>query len=436
MQLERGQRVPLAALMPAGGNFSVLVSLAASGAHFDVSSFGIDGSGRLSDERYLTFFNAPSTPCGGVEMVTNGPTVEFRFQLPRLPPTIDRLVLTASLDGAGTLAQLQRGCLQFQQGGSVIAEFPLQGSYFTEERAVILGELYRKDDAWRFSATAQGFNGGLDALVRHFGGEVAEPVTSPAVKVDLEKRIQSEAPQLVSLVKTAKVSLEKVGLGSHRAKVALCIDISGSMSSLFKSGKIQAFAERILALGCRFDDDGEIDVFLFGADVHQPPAMGLGNAKDYVRTLMDHYQLEGDTRYGKAIEAIRRFYFPGNGGGAAAGVSRADVPVYVMFLTDGSTSDKPFTQKQLRWASYEPIFWQFIGIGKSSKSRKLLPGIGGPGQFEFLERLDTLDGRLIDNAGFFSVMSPDEHPDEALYDLLMEEYPQWLKLARAQQMIG
>ena len=32
--------------------------------------------------------------------------------------------------------------------------------------------------------------------------------------------------------------------------------------------------------------------------------------------------------------------------------------------------------------------------------------------------------------------SPDEHPDAALYDLLMNEYPQWVKQVRALGMIG
>ena len=34
----------------------------------------------------------------------------------------------------------------------------------------MLGELYRTNGGWRFMAVDQGFNGGLDALVRHFGG--------------------------------------------------------------------------------------------------------------------------------------------------------------------------------------------------------------------------------------------------------------------------
>jgi hypothetical protein len=108
----------------------------------------------------------------------------------------------------------------------------------------------------------------------------------------------------------------------------------------------------------------------------------------------------------------------------------------VMFVTDGSTSDKPLTERQLRWASREPIFWQFMGIGKGRKSKAKALTSFADSDFPFLEKLDELDGRLVDNADFFSVASPDEHPDAALYDLLMNEYPQWVKQVRALGMIG
>ncbi|MES2258218.1 MAG: VWA domain-containing protein [Pseudomonadota bacterium] len=101
-----------------------------------------------------------------------------------------------------------------------------------------------------------------------------------------------------------------------------------------------------------------------------------------------------------------------------------------MFVTDGSTSDQPLTEKQLRWASREPIFWQFMGIGKGRKSKSKRLALFADSDFPFLEKLDELDGRYVDNANYFSVASPDEHSDTALYDLLMAEYPAWLKLAR------
>ncbi|QYF95946.1 VWA domain-containing protein [Massilia sp. PAMC28688] len=426
-QLSRGQRLPLASL---SDNGKLVITLAASGVPLDFSCFGVGVDGKLVSEAYMTFFNQPSTPCGGVTMSAQGSGAVFTIDTARLPATIDQVVVTASVDGSGSLAQLGASALRLGDKAS----FDFSGSDFAQERAAMLGNLYRKDGQWRFTIVGQGFNGGLDALVAHFGGDVAAPAAAPApaqpARISLDKRIEKEAPQLVNLVKAAGVSLAKAGLDTHRAKVALVLDISGSMTSLYSKGLVQQFADRILALGCKFDDDGEIDVFLFGANVHQPEPMSLANAPTYIKKVIAKHPLEGDTRYGRAMEAVRRYYFPdGNAAERKAPVG-GKTPVYVMFVTDGSTSDQPLTEKQLRWSSREPIFWQFMGIGKGRKSKSKKLFAFADSDFPFLEKLDGLDGRLIDNADFFSVASPDEHSDSELYDLLMTEYPGWLKLAK------
>ena len=437
--LAKCQRLPLANLVPDG---VLQIGVAAQGLALDVACFGLDVAGKLSDERYMTFFNQPRTPCGGVEARagSGGDTAEFALQLARLPAGIDRLVVTASIDGGGVMSQLQAGHVRLQAGGRELARFTFAGSDFAQEKAVMLLELYRKDGGWRCMAVGQGFNGGLDALVAHFGGEVdqASPAAASAVmqaKINLEKRVEREAPQLVSLVKQAGVSLQKVGLSEHRAKVCLCLDISGSMGRLYKEGLVQRFAERILALGCKFDDDGEIDVFLFGKNVHHPAPMALSNCNTYVGQAILRHPLEGDTRYGAAMQAIRAFYFPDAGGGERTRPVAAEMPVYVMFVTDGGTSDQATTEKQLRWASNEPIFWQFMGIGKGRKSTSKTLAAFADSDFPFLEKLDDLTGRLIDNADFFSVGSPDEHSDAELYALLMTEYPAWLAQARTRGLL-
>lgn len=430
--LAKGQRLKLADLVPGGGQFRV--GLAARGQALDFACFGLDAVGKLSDERYMVFFNQSASPCGSVVLsATPGDAIGFALQLERLPASIDRLVFTASLDGDGGLAGLESGHLRILDGETETARYAFAGSDFNAERAVMLGEFYRKDGTWRFAANGQGFNGGLDALVRHFGGSVAEPSalpSAPSARISLEKRIEKEAPQLVSLVKHAAVSLEKVGLSTHRAKVCLCLDISASMVELYRKGLVQSFAERILALGCRFDDDGEIDVFLFGEKVHQPSALGLSNCRGYINELLRQHPLEGETRYGQAMKAIREFYFPDSAGAERKAPFKAELPVYVMFITDGSTSDESITEKQLRWSSREPIFWQFMGIGKRRNPKSKKPILFTDSDFPFLESLDELSGRFLDNANFFAVASPNEHQDDALYDLLMAEYPDWVSLAR------
>ena len=442
-QLKRGERLPLADHAPAG---ALQAGLCAHGLALDFACFALDAGGKLVDERYMTFFNQPLSPCGGVRSAAAGADKDgFVFELGRLPAGVERVVITASVDGGGTMSQLQSGHLRLASQDGEFARFDFTGRDFAAEQALMLGELYRKDGGWRFMAVGQGFNGGLAALVRHFGGDVAADAPAqaadpapvrPAPAVSLEKRVEQAAPQLVNLVKSAGVSLAKVGLAQHRARVCLVLDISGSMSTLYRKGLVQRFAERILALGCRFDDDGEIDVFLFGRNVHRGAPMGLDNWSGYVARMIERHPLEGDTRYGAAMEAVRRHYFPDAGGGARSRPHQAALPVYVMFVTDGTTSDKPLTERQLRWASREPIFWQFLGISKGRKSKaKALVGFADS-DFPFLEKLDELDGRLIDNADFFAVASPDEHSDDQLYDLLMTEYPGWVKQAAQHGLLG
>ena len=104
---------------------------------------------------------------------------------------------------------------------------------------------------------------------------------------------------------------------------------------------------------------------------------------------------------GKAMKAIESFIFQQY----YRKVMKAECPVYVMFVTDGSTFDENVTRANLQDSSYQAIFWQFMAIGRSSKDIKkkgkggLFKSIGAS-DFRFLEELDNLEGRLIDNANF------------------------------------
>lgn len=438
MQIQKGQRLKLEDIIPNSNSFTLHCQLNTQGIILDLACFGLDAAGLLSDDRYMTFFNQPTTPCGSVCLQNSiDNQAVFKFNLATLPDRIERLVITAAIDGEATMQDIYDGKIDWQIQGHTVASFSFTRNDFQQERAVLLVELYRKTKLWRLSAIAQGFNGGLAALVKHFGASVAEesaPITpaliTPPTRVLLEKRLATEAPQLLSLAKKSAISLAKVGLESHQAKVCLCLDISGSMQRLYREGLIQSFAERILALACRFDDDGTIDVFLFGKQVHQPAPMGISNYRTYIAQIIQQHPLEGDTRYGRAMQAIRQYYFPNTAGEERKTPLKASLPIYVMFVTDGGTSDQSLTEKQLRESSYEPIFWQFMGIGKGRKSRSKLLAAFADSDFPFLEKLDELPKRLIDNADFFAVQAPNEHSDEVLYDLMMSEYPEWVKLAK------
>ncbi|MFD7767503.1 TerD family protein [Streptomyces sp. NPDC059787] len=173
-EFQRGHKARISDLT-AGTDLYVGVQISGPGLTFDISCFGLDADERLSDDRYFIFYNQPKSPEESVQLLgaQAGDTESFRVTLDRIPQQIRKLSFTATLDGAGQMSQVGPGYIRIVAGGEEVARYPFSGSEFSTERAVMLGDFYFKD-VWRFAAVGQGFDGGLDALLRNFGGEVAE----------------------------------------------------------------------------------------------------------------------------------------------------------------------------------------------------------------------------------------------------------------------
>ncbi|MFD3436434.1 TerD family protein [Streptomyces sp. NPDC058685] len=173
-EFQRGHKAKISDLTP-GTDLYVGVQIAAPGLTFDISCFGLDANEQLSDDRYFIFFNQPKSPEESVQLLgaQAGDTESFRVTLDRIPANIHKLSFTATIDGAGQMSQVGPGYIRIVAGGEEVVRYPFNGSEFTTERAVMLGDFYLKD-VWRFAAIGQGFDGGLDALLKNFGGEVAE----------------------------------------------------------------------------------------------------------------------------------------------------------------------------------------------------------------------------------------------------------------------
>ena len=201
----RGQKGKLADL-GVNSPFPIVVDIAGAGMTVDVSCFGLDASDKLSDERYMVFYNQLASPGDAVKLALNAGTARFAVNLAALPDTIHKLVFVAAIDGNGTMRA--SGASTITLGDAV--QFPMNGADFQDEKAVIVGEVYRKDGVWRFGAVGQGFNGGLSALLKHFGGSEAGPSAPPS------------APTAPAAVPAAgKVSLSKVTLEKRGDKVSL-----------------------------------------------------------------------------------------------------------------------------------------------------------------------------------------------------------------------
>lgn len=181
MEFVRGQKAKVSDLTPST-TLDVALDVVPRGAQvIDVSCFGLDADGKLSDDRYFVFYNQKASPEGAISMVgsRHGSREVFQVDLSRIPDKIHRLVFTAAIDGDGTMADLAQSQIRLLANGAPVARFGFAGGDFGAEKAVMVAEIYRKD-VWRFTANGQGFNGGLSALLAHFGGEEAEPAPAPS----------------------------------------------------------------------------------------------------------------------------------------------------------------------------------------------------------------------------------------------------------------
>ncbi|NHZ61790.1 TerD family protein [Massilia genomosp. 1] len=193
-EIGRGQKGKLADI-GCSGPFNVTVEMAPAGLVIDVACFGLDANSRLSDERFMIFFNQKASPADAVRYDTRGDASIFAIDLAKLPATIERLVFAASIDGEGNMKRLGHSAMTLGT-----ARFGFSGADFDTEKAVIVGELYLRDGAWRYGAVGQGFAGGLSALLAHYGGAEDTGAKAPA------------APAPAPAPAAPKVSLSKVTL--------------------------------------------------------------------------------------------------------------------------------------------------------------------------------------------------------------------------------
>lgn len=250
IQLTIGEKKPLS-VIGIGQRFTIVVDHGA--ADLDVALFSLGAGQKISDDRYTVLFSQPESPRGEIRMTrpVQG-TTQFDVDLDRLPPGVERMVLTATHD---TRPVSQTLPLVVTLGD---ATFDV-GRFLKQEKAVKLAEIYRHKGEWRLGAVAQGFNGGLADLVRHFGGEV-DGDSSPATAAPPPSPTPARQAPPPPPPAPAKVSLQK------NQSVSLAKKNGGSFGEMFMnlnwSQPRGMFARSVdLDLGCLFElEDGRCGV--------------------------------------------------------------------------------------------------------------------------------------------------------------------------------
>ncbi|WP_063920542.1 TerD family protein [Nocardia salmonicida] len=137
----------------------------------DASALLLAGAKVRSDDDFV-FYNQAVHPSGAVryEGKQQGQTVvdALSVNLGQVEPQIETIVLAASADG-GTFGQFRGLYIRVidAANGAEVARFDSSGA--TTETAFVLGELYRRQGAWKFRAVGQGYDSGLAGLATDFG---------------------------------------------------------------------------------------------------------------------------------------------------------------------------------------------------------------------------------------------------------------------------
>ncbi|MET8776293.1 VWA domain-containing protein [Nocardia sp. NPDC004654] len=410
--LVKGQNGPVAA-------GRVVVSVRTE-AVVDVSALLVTEAGTVRSDADFVFFNQPVAP--GVEL-TSGSPAALAISPADLPDEIAQVRAVLTLDDATFGRFAPPVATVADELGNVLYEYEIEG--LDSESVVIALELYRRGPQWKVRAVGQGYAGGFAALVTDHGVVVDDepspsaataPPTVPEVRtVPGESKLSFEKRAVLDLRKreVAKILIDQNAMGI-RARVVLVIDKTGSMQKQYRNKVVHRVVERMIPIATQLDDDGTLEAYLYALSYTKLPDIEVAEGDRWSETHLhlsgthagiDYGALGGRNDELPIMRAVIDTLRPG------------DRPTLVLFFTDGGFAKKPEITALMREAARLPAFWQFVGLGKAN--------------YGLLRSIDEMDGRLVDNAGFFALDDIDSVDDAQLYARLLGEFPQWLRAARA-----
>lgn len=176
--LRPGEALPLSDLGPTA-TAGLTVGLTAAGTTPDLVAMLVGDNGKVRTDDDLVFYNNPASADGGVTWTGQSQAPQWLTISPaRLDADVDRVVLGAA---GGLLEALAPGLFTVTVADT--AGTPLAAASFQADAqlaAMILLEVYRRAGAWRLRLLAQGYAGGLAALVTEFGVDVDDPGVAAA----------------------------------------------------------------------------------------------------------------------------------------------------------------------------------------------------------------------------------------------------------------
>jgi tellurite resistance protein TerA len=224
--------------LTAGGNCSVpteeLIIRVQTEYESDVSAYRLDLNGHVSGDEDMIFYGQRHSQDKTVNLISDGVNTAYSVRLNQMPLSVEKIAFACTCDQGKTIASLKSIAIQVERQGVelVACQVDLRDRL---ESALILGELYRRNNTWKFRFISQGFNGGLKPLAEFFGVDIEEEVQPlnekkvlPTKPINLSKVSLTKNNPKVSLSKRDDYGLIKINLNWNQT-----IQSNGSRKGLF-----------------------------------------------------------------------------------------------------------------------------------------------------------------------------------------------------------
>ena len=146
---------------------------------FDSSVFLCNKDGIALSSRHFVFYNNKQDPFGAVVHLGDNKTgeegeEEIVIYLEKIPSEVWKLVFSVSIHEGErkkqNFGQVQSSYLKIMDGekNEELVRFDLKNE-FSLETGIIIGEMYKVNDEWKFKTDGTGFPEGLRGIVIHHG---------------------------------------------------------------------------------------------------------------------------------------------------------------------------------------------------------------------------------------------------------------------------
>lgn len=157
----------------------------------DASAFLLGKNGKVMRDEDFVFYGNQETRNGAVKSMGDdtsggnseeGDDEQIFIDFSKVPAEIEKIAITVTIYDADVrrqnFGQVSNAYVRIARisgptdtVGTEVLRFDL-GEEFSVETAIVVCEIYRRDNEWKFNAVGAGYQGGLEALCRSFGVNV------------------------------------------------------------------------------------------------------------------------------------------------------------------------------------------------------------------------------------------------------------------------